>query len=407
MPGERGQAVLLVLVLAMAIFLAGWSAVLLAERAGQNVALEAERSRASYIAEAGVEKALAAVVEHPAWFRSLPPGVAYDFLKNDLKSPQYGGGCWQTITVTRLQEDLVSADLKVVATGSFRSASSSVTVTAVVYNLYLDRLFGGVWIDGSCSVGSGVAIKADLYVREDLTLAAGSACDGDVFCGGRVFLKEGSGEALTRVGGDLYTPDEIQLQGSKVDVQGHLYVSSLDDVPALLKDRAEVLPAADLLRLVPGAAAVLPCLHQMKWFHDGADYRRLPEDLAFAPGVYYIDHDLNLSGCYTGQALIVVNGRVTLTGDLLKSGTADGLAIIASDLIAGVQPGQVVEALLCSQKGVSLQRDTAVRGSLVTPVIDSGGQPVSLVYDGSLVETIANQWNWAISCIAIKSWNLC
>lgn len=98
----------------------------------------------------------------------------------------------------------------------------------------------------------------------------------------------------------------------------------------------------------------------------------------------FIDGDLEIGGSYTGKGIIVVDGSVAITGDLLPDGQHDSLCIMATQPVV-IAAGTQAAVLLYGQDQVSLGEGASLRGSVITPLLQLG-EGAEFIYQGSLIE---------------------
>ncbi|MEG3070424.1 MAG: hypothetical protein RQM92_05935 [Candidatus Syntrophopropionicum ammoniitolerans] len=130
-----------------------------------------------------------------------------------------------------------------------------------------------------------------------------------------------------------------------------------------------VLSTAALARKIPdrGAFPVFFPSGRLDWYSKNAGYCQLPPvteaTMLFQPGIYFLAGDCTLSGSYGGNALLVVDGNVTLC-NLIKNSTRDSLALLVSGSVNFAGDGVKIDALLYAEE-VNDSRSPIIEGSLL------------------------------------------
>jgi len=123
-------------------------------------------------------------------------------------------------------------------------------------------------------------------------------------------------------------------------------------------------------------------------------------------GIYYAPGDLNISGTYSGNGMIVTHGKVTITGDLLRSNSQSSLVIVSFGNLDSVgievaaDKTNEVCALLYTPNTILMDNNALFRGSLVCNNVVVNNNAV-VTYDADLHDNLPN---WMTTVVKIKSW---
>ncbi|MEW6425808.1 MAG: PilX N-terminal domain-containing pilus assembly protein [Bacillota bacterium] len=121
---QRGQAVLLVLMIVLVLSLLGAATLTIASTASRNSTLQRDQIQAYYVAEAGVEYVLNRLIREPAWAAALPNGsslVLADFA--------YAGGTIKAVAVHKSVSGEVYS-FRVTSSGTFGESKKGLVVQA-------------------------------------------------------------------------------------------------------------------------------------------------------------------------------------------------------------------------------------------------------------------------------------
>ena len=121
---QKGQAVLLVLLAVLVLFLLGTAALTIATASGRTAALQKDHIQVYYVAEAGAEYVLNRLIHEPAWIHTLPAGKS-----TVLSNFAYAGGSIKFCTVDKTVRGEVY-ELTITSAGIFGPAQKEVIVRA-------------------------------------------------------------------------------------------------------------------------------------------------------------------------------------------------------------------------------------------------------------------------------------
>lgn len=417
MSDNRGQALALVMILTAFIFLMGAASLSLATSVRRNAGLESCQKKAYYIAEAGIEKAIALIRSGELQLDELDklePDQEINLVP-DLISSEYADGMIDYVKVSRENCDANEFIILVKSLGICQNAFC-ILQAAINVDMSLD-FRKGLWISSSTEKPSFIApnssIASQLYICGPLNLAA-IEINGDIFYSeelivadhvqlngdiqGRGLLTAGRGSQVVgdvEVDGDVFLRDEVTVDGDiraagdviveKAHVKGSIwsngdiFIDQDGQVDGSIYPEQQIefnavfppIPELDLSLYRKSADQIL----------EGLQQRQGSLHLA---GLAFIDGDLEIEGAYTGTGVIVVDGTVTVTGDLLPAGQHDSLCIMAAEPVAVADRTQAA-ALIYGQEEISLGEGVSLQGSVITPSLQMG-KNTEFIYQNSLVE---------------------
>ncbi len=409
----RGQSMLMVLIITLAIFLTGSAALALGTNAGKIASFEVNQEKAYYIAEAGIEKVMADARYGREWLMDLNTGGSYDYLANNLGGAKnYGEGTLEYINVKKLAEDDGQAVLEIEAWGKCRGCIKKIRTNTVFNTVYAKNLFRGLWIKDSNAPGGHVfSLHTDVYFSNgDAVINEGSVITGNIYSRGTVFFQGAAGSA-TVIEGDVYASGGVALTGAgPVAISGFIYVDDISKVPEEFKDIAVVLPAGELNTKIPESAAFPELLSagRLKWYRENADFNALPDSseqvMVFTDGIYFLAGGQELSGTYSGNAVIVVDGSVTISS-LRKNAESDSLAILSAADVSLIAANEATDALIYAKNQVNLSNGVLINGTVLSPVLASQGSLISISDDENMFNNFRDTNNWSTCFTRITKWS--
>lgn len=409
----RGQSMLMVLIITLAVFLTGSAALALGTNAGKIAAFEVNQEKAYYIAEAGIEKVMADARNGRVWLMDLNTGGSYDYLANNLSGAKnYGEGTFEYINVKKLAEDNGQTVLEIEAWGKCRGCLKKIRTNAIFDTVYAKNLFRGLWIKESNAPGGHVFnLHTDVYFSNgDAVINEGSVITGNIYSRGTVFFQGAAGSA-TVIEGDVYASGGVALTGAgPVAISGFIYVDDISKVPEEFKDIAVVLPAGELNAKIPESEAFPELLSagRLKWYRENADYHALPDlneqNMVFQDGIYYLAGGQELSGTYSGNAVIVVDGSVTISS-LRKNAESDSLAVLSAAEVSLTAANEATDALLYAKNQVNMSNGVLINGNVLSPVLASQGSLISISKDENMFNNFRDTNNWSTCFTRITKWS--
>lgn len=450
--GERGQALVLVILMTAVIFTVGTAALALGSTAHRIAVLEVAQKRAYYIAEAGVEKVLAKAKSDPDWVKGLPLDAESDFLHHDLGgNGSYAGGEFKQIIVKKTADTVTSATLEVTSTGEYRKARRTVQARAEINFVYSENIFRGLWTssltgvklahgadiasnvvasDGEIKLPAGSIVKGHIYSKTKVTLEdkhggdPGVRLEGDVYCAGggvapgqeSVYLGENSSVQNVYV-----EAGRVNIQ-ENVTVAGKIYVRSGDQLDQNWRnanpEKWEVVPALDVTSLIPQYPNILTD-ENLSWYKENADHYYQGNitfdsgDLGNLQGLYYIEGNATFSGEYSGRATFVVNGNVKFekysgrdkASLVRRTPSQDVINILCTGDVDTQNANGRIEALIYSRDGSALIKNkTDIVGSVVFRDVATKGCEIELDYDPQMVAQYEQHLNWTTSFVRATKW---
>ncbi|MDD4334953.1 MAG: hypothetical protein PHY77_05025 [Desulfotomaculaceae bacterium] len=408
----KGQSMLVVMVIILATFLLCSAVLAMGINTGKIAAFEVNQDKAYYIAEAGVEKVLADAKNGPAWLRNLNTGSGYDFLANNLNNEKdFGEGAFEYIKVKKLAEDDRRTTLEIECRAKCASSIKGIKVNVDLENVYPENLFRGLWVTDVRSTGSNVFnLAAHSCFSSDVVINSGSHIAGDMYCCGLVCLQCEDGGAI-EINGNIYALDGVDFTGTgQLTINGFIYVDDINKAPDELRGITRIMSTRDLAAKIPDAAAFPALLSaaRLAWYQENAGCSQLPPvkdgTMFLQNGIYFISGACVLSGTYSGNALLVVDGSVTL-GSLIKSGDSDSLAILAAGPVSSSADSGEIDALLYSSEQVNFNNGVTVRGSVLAAGLACSGGTVNTSYDQDMFNSFRDISSWTTCFVRITRWN--
>ncbi|MBE3581367.1 MAG: hypothetical protein IMW96_07020 [Thermoanaerobacteraceae bacterium] len=326
---QKGQALLFVVLMTSLILVLATGALAVAGAHRRNVRFQEQQVQVYYIAEAGLERALARMREEPDWLDGVPSGGSVRMA--EVEGPYAGG----EISEVTLQKNPEGMGLRVDLTSVGKFIGAQKTLRASLYLVNTRSLLGGLSllpestmdldIKGKFSLEGTGESTPRLLLNGDLHLSGSASIEGDVYVSGEVVGRD-------RVTGQIH--------------------SGLQDLPEF--------PAIDLT-YYEGQA------RQQGQYYGG--------DLSWSGtiplnGVYYVQGEANLSGTYYGRGVIVVEGDVTISGDLLPGSEGDALAVICLGDVD--MENNTVNATIITEGTLFLRGNAEVEGAVLARGISFG-----------------------------------
>lgn len=296
---QRGQALLLVLVMTTAIFMIGSAAVTLGTAARKNAIRDIWQKKAYYIAEAGIEKALAQLRNDPLWHSKSGKELADD----------YAGGAIEEVTVkdTDAQNEIGTL-VKITSKGRYGKTHKTL------------------------EVGVLVTTKADVF--KGLSILPENPADVEVT--GNFSLERCGEQPRVIINGDINFQSN---GGNKKDIDAIVFASGkIDDKHGRVDNKNECFEY--------DAIPSFPALPSAEWCRNNATQSFMGDiiigdvskkcgnnrsiDLNIATlnenGVYFIDGNVSISGTYYVPATIIATGDIFIE-DLQRNDRDNGLLL--------------------------------------------------------------------------------
>lgn len=434
---ESGQALFIVMMVIMVLVLTGAAALTRTSGSLLRSFEEKKMVQASYIAEAGVEKALANIKSNYLWLK----GLAYNTENNYITTLSYGGGEIAYVTIKRTSTGDNPTTFYIESRGDYQGATRTIKVTGEMYDPV--DFARGIWVEESSVFSNNAIFLSNITSEGSLTFRNNAYASGTIRAIGDINL-ENNTTAQTIIesvglvtGGNLNVAQNVNIR-TNVAVAGNVSMSqnavingsanvigniTLANNSIITNDiyyNGSLLPnplpnGASTGPIHPGGASpvtvdvpVFPVLEESLY----EQYPNLAPSGTLSgsfnvDGIHYIPGDLNIQGTYHGNGMIVTHGKVNITGNLIRAegDKQSSLAIVAFGKDAyGVGIGSTntcsVSALLYTPYKISLANKYEFFGSLVCDqvIVDNN---VVVTYDATLHD---NQPKWMTTVVKIKSW---
>lgn len=216
---QKGQALLLVLILTTVIFMIGSAAVVMGTAARKNAIQETWQKKAYYIAEAGIEMALADLRQ-----RLIYPAPGFE--EFSIHNEPYAGGVIDEVSVTK---ETAGSDIYTIASSSHypadssRLARKSIRVKVkVVPDPFLSYGGPGLKSDTAVHLTGGVtSTGGSLLARtgdvKSQALIAGNV--GGIYAGRNAYLQGG----IASGGGEIKAGEDVHLSGTLSTWSGKIW----------------------------------------------------------------------------------------------------------------------------------------------------------------------------------------
>jgi hypothetical protein len=410
---QTGQSSVIVLLMVALLFFLGSTALNLSTNTRKTAALEVKQAKAYYIAEAGVEKVLAELKKGPVWMKDLTDGYEYDFIANKLDGDKsYADGVFEKIIVKKTIENAGVTTVNIESWGKYLGSLKKLKVDVNVENVYAENYLRGIWLkNGNTPCGHVFDIAADTCFSDgDTIFLKGSDATGNIYCRGKLTL-ESAEENTTLINGDIFALGGLEFTGSSTPlIAGYVYVDNAGKAPPEVSDITVILSTAELSSKIP-AVSDFPGLlssSRLKWYQNNAGYDRLPSsndsNRDFMSGIYYLEGDQSISGTYSGNAIIVINGSVSL-GGLRKNSDNDCLAILAAGTVSSDTADQEIDAIIYAGTNVDFAGGITLQGCILSPGLAGQGSRLTVVYDRNMCDKFKELLNWTTCFIKVTKWS--
>ncbi|KUK11816.1 MAG: Uncharacterized protein XD51_1268 [Moorella sp. 60_41] len=318
---QKGQALLFTAFMASLILVLVTGSLAVAGSHRRNVVRQEQQVQVYYIAEAGLERAVARIKAEPGWLDGIPPGVSVRL--DDLEGPYAGG----EIAEVTLQKVPWGMGFRVDLTSVGKLVSARKTLRASLYSVSARSFLGGLSLLPESPL--------DLDIKGNFLLEGSGNQTGRLLLNGNLYL---SGNAA--INGDVYVSGEVT---GRDKVTGQVN-SGFRELPGF--------PAMDLTYYEEEAR------RQGRYYDGNLSWSGTIQ----LDGVYYVAGNAYLSGTYSGQGIIVVRGNVYFTGNLSGS-LGSALAVIA---LGDVDvKNHTVKAAIITEGTLYLQGNAVVEGAIL------------------------------------------
>lgn len=440
---ESGQALLLVMMVLMVLMLIGAAALTRTSSSHIRSFEQKKMVQSSYIAEAGIEKVLAHIKNDYKWLKDLEPNkdTNYIFAENGETFLDYAGGRIG-VKVTRTSTGDNPTTFYIESRGDYQDATRTINVTGEVRDgITFAR---GIWVNSASEFGNKVECYCDIICNSTLTFKNNDIVGGNIIAEGTVDVKNGmtaysiisgqdvliknnliisdQGEIIESnldvisqikagrnisidkgfVGGQVSALGDIILE-NKVDITGDVYYNGelyMDNTKSSTGTLYEDKAVQFEVNIPP-----LPVIDEDMYSENPdrtIDTGILSGDGYDINGITYAPGNLDISGTYSGRGVVVVQGKVTISGDLIRANEESCLVIIALGQVDGVgisSNNNTTYAHLFSPYLIDLYTDLFY-GSIICDSVELGNKTV-VRYDDKLYQ---NQPDGLESAVKIKTW---
>jgi len=266
------------------------------------------------------------------------------------------------------------------------------------------KLGGNVQAGGDVVLANNLEINYDVKAGGDVTLQNNGTVNGNVESGGSIELRGnarifGDVKAVgdvalnsnAEVHGSIYSMGDIFLD-KYCEVEGDIYANGNIDIEKNVEIGGDVYPGQNLNFIVQldldFEAPRFPETDE-NWYRNRADVIYAGEDLEDGKktfslnsgseinGVHFVEGDVDISGTYRGDAVIVATGEINITGDLkpLDGDDESRLTLVSFDEIV-VSSNNNVKALFYSDGTISLNNNVEVAGSIIARTVNFSNNAV-------------------------------
>jgi predicted acyltransferase (DUF342 family) len=432
---QKGQALLIVLLMLTVVVMLGGAALALGSTVKKTSVLEMQQSRAYYAAEAGVEKALAEAKHNYAWIKTTVPLKTGGFnLTNDEKCllsdnahyPDAGDErVIESVRVIKTAEDTKNniVDLRIQSIGRSFQSRKKITVDAKMFCAYPEFFFRGLWTGELSTLpeGHGVDFEISTYVSSaGLTIPDGSKITGNIFCNGPATFVDENQSKNTVMAGDIIAAGDVTV-GDNTSITGNIYIDDKHTV-TFGKNNVKfngvivVLTNPNLLLKMPPPLPDPLTGDRLTWYKNNASFTALPEKVDntynFQNGVYYIEpgaDGLVLEGKYAGQATLIVDGKVSFSGNFTRLNTitdpVDCLAILATGTVETKTANIAIQGFIYSKTNFQVKNETDITGGVIAKTIDQmNGNVVHIKEDPKMLDAYKNRLMNTTNFVQLINW---
>ncbi|MGQ9558200.1 MAG: hypothetical protein ACUVTU_09635 [Desulfurispora sp.] len=347
-PGQALVGVLLIFLLVAALTMASLT---LAASHRQNTARQREAVQAYYAAEAGVERTLLRIKKDPGWFAgwlsqlslnqesSFLTYITPDFMP-PLRAPL------EQVTIKQIAA-LPAAQIEIKSTGLSRPGAAAARKTLLVQA----RLYHPAGLLSGCSILSKHPLDITLGNSFSLT---GSSGQKPVFYVNGSLTRRGGGHSQA-IFAEIFAAGAIS--GNYGSSTLHPDFTGIPSFPALdenwYRENAQHIVNGD---------AVFGIISQNRGH--GNNPHEEPDITPPYSGIYFVDGDVEISGTYTGQAVIFATGKITVTRDLEARDSNSLLILIARHGPVDIKNNRA-DAFIIAPEGIDCQGNATINGGLL------------------------------------------
>lgn len=303
-----GQALIMVVISIAILYVITASLGSITGHTHKNMISELELTQALYAADAGIENTIGKVLNDSAWYEGLSSAFTTVFNNQELTAGVVYGTKIKKVNNTDQvfgTEAMIESVGQCINAGNVQAKKTLQCYIAVYtandYFKGLTVLPGeavGATVTGSAAINSPVICSSDLTLGDSLTVVG----NNPVYTGGELTLADSASCDAGNVQQSYsYIPPVPDLDDSYYQILAaesgaeHLFTSGVSDptytFPNSHIDTKQVI--------IPDS--------------DGAE-----ATVYLYSGCYYVNGDLNISGCYQGKAVIFASGDIKIASDLVS-----------------------------------------------------------------------------------------
>ena len=371
MMNEKGSTVVLVTFAMMIVFLLGTALVNTSRVEFLTSQNYADEVKAYYIAEAGMEKALAMLRMDQSLLKEI---VSMNVGSSKILpvGEDFGEGSFREVPVKVTEKSDSFCTIELESVGNLKRAERKVLVQAKIF--YDNILF----FEEGISIGSVAGKKGTITGSEDIM--------ADFTFRDKVVIKTCTIEGNVK-GYDVVVENSARVKGNveyvnsisgEANITGTVtQIDSIDIDPLPVIPSEKYLAVARELEEVPGS----------KVFPGG--YSGVFDLTGKESGIYFIDGPLTVEGTYTGKITVVATGNLTIGGGGIRTldRTKNVLTLVSySNILVG---NSYVEGLLYvtpengAEGRLYLSGSGTMIGAAIADVLDINGN-VQLQFDAGL-----------------------
>ncbi len=283
------------------------------------------------------------------------------------------------MAVTKLYEDYDGINATLASTGTYSDTFSlaqgtvSYTVTAPYAGIADSCL---IVSDSTTWAGRQARVRVVASYQRDVS----RVFQGAIFCDSPLTLN-GSGGVYPDEegnGGDIYAHGDITFNGTSftMDPVGSIYTTGTTDwvptgVPSthVHENIAPLpMPSIDLDYYRTHATRTV----------SGHPYRFTDANMAGLSGIIFVNGDARINGNYSGSAVIVATGSITVAGNVTTSNPATDMLALLSPKSIKIAGGSTVDGLVYAHSVVddaetTLSGNVTINGAVVSDVVRTNG----------------------------------
>jgi len=394
---RRGQAFVFVLIITTAIFLIGSAALMMGSSVLKTAQKEKKQGQAYYVAEAGVEKAIAKALAEPDWVKTtLPESTTTSVSElNHLAYPDSAQGDEiKSVTVAKTTHDNYY-DLIITSEGNYRQSRKIIEAKVRFYKpVDFDKK---LWIGSSANFFNNGSINSTVWSNGDVTVEnVGTVVGGDVYALGNVHVYQ-----------DAHIEGNIEAHGN-IDVANNGEVNTVSGAGGWVKANGNITIDDGGKTAIYGQAiangSITGTISNVKATEDDSDVRQFTNpnisfvledfpattqemlqgmatysyygaktytsaDLTDLSGVSYVDGPVSISGSYSGVGTIVSADNMSITGNIDRLDNNSCLTLICFGNITFSSNCDPVAALFYTPNAIEVSQNVHITGAIVANTI--------------------------------------